>query len=275
MTAPAILVREIRAKSILTKSNIPGADFCVNPYVGCAHGCRYCYARFMKRFTGHDEPWGEFVDVRVNAVELLHKRLVSMRDQGGLVLVGTVTDAYQPLERKYELTRGILRELAASSFDVTVLTKSDVVVRDVDVLADFERCEVEFSITGVDERVAAALEPGAASPARRLAALRKLHEAGVATRVFVSPILPGLTDLRAVFEAVRGLAEGISAETLNVVAADWGRLAAALEKLPGGADLFREFWKSARSPAYWDDVEREFAALAREFGIPLGGFHRH
>ncbi len=269
----AIRVREIRAKSILAKSKIPGVDFCVNPYVGCAHACCYCYARFMKRFTGHDEPWGDFVDVKVNAVELLRKRLASIRNKEGHVLVGSVTDAYQPLERKYELTRGILRELAASPFDVTVLTKSDLVTRDVDVLAECERCEVEFSITGVDEDVAAALEPGAASPARRLAALKVLHESGVATRVFVSPILPGLTDLRAVFKAVSGYVDGISAETLNVRAADWPRLAAAFEEsLPG---RFREFRSKARSPAYWDDVEREFLKLSREFGVQPGGFYRH
>jgi len=273
VTAVPITVREILAKSILTKSNIPGVDFCVNPYVGCAHACRYCYARFMKRFTGHDEPWGDFVDVKVNAVELLHKRLASMRTGEGHVLVGSVTDPYQPLERSYELTRGVLRELAASPLDVTVLTKSDLVARDVDVLAECERCDVEFSITGVDEEVAAALEPGAASPARRIAALRKLHEAGVATRVFVSPVLPGLTDLRALFEAVRDYADGISAETLNVSAADWGRLAAAFaEYLPG---RFREFRRLARSPAYWDDVEREFGELAREYDVPVGGFYRH
>jgi DNA repair photolyase len=206
-------------------------------------------------------------------VALLHKRLASMRNPQGHVLVGSVTDPYQPLERKYELTRGILRELAASPFDVTVLTKSDLVVRDADILAEFERCTVDFSITGVDEEVAAALEPGAASPARRLAALRKLHEAGVATRVFVSPILPGLTDSRAVFEAVRGLTGGISAETLNVSAADWARLAAAFgEYLPG---RFRDFRRKASSPAYWDDVEREFRELAREYDVPLGGFYRH
>jgi DNA repair photolyase len=273
VTAAAIRVREITAKSILTKSNIPGVDFCVNPYVGCAHACRYCYARFMKRFTGHDEPWGEFVDVKVNAVPLLHKRLASMRNPQGHVLVGSVTDPYQPLEGKYELTRGVLRELAASPFDVTVLTKSDLVVRDVDVLAEFERCTVEFSITGVDEGVAAALEPGAASPARRLAALRELNEAGVATRVFVSPILPGLTDLRAVFEAVRGYTGGISAETLNVGAADWPRLAAAFEK--NFPDRFPAFRGKARSPEYWDGVEREFRKLSREFGVRPGGFYRH
>jgi DNA repair photolyase len=275
VTAAAIRVREIRAKSILAKSNIPGADFCVNPYVGCAHACRYCYARFMKRFTEHEEPWGEFVDVKVNAVELLRRRLASRREPRGSVLVGSVTDPYQPLERKYELTRGILGELASAAFDVTVLTKSELVTRDVDVLARGERCEVEFSITGVDAEVAAALEPGAAPPAGRVAALRTLHEAGVATRVFVSPILPGLTDLRAVFEAVRESAGGISAETLNVGAADWPRLAAAFEKLPGAAERFRKFWKYARSPAYWDDVEREFEALAREHDLPLGGFYRH
>jgi DNA repair photolyase len=268
-------VREVAARSVLNKSNIPGVDFAVNPYAGCAHACVYCYARFMKRFTGHEEPWGDFVDVKVNAPQLLQKRLASMRNPGGHVVIASVTDAYQPLERKYELMPGILRALAASPLDVTVLTKSDLVARDVDVLRGMERCRVEFSLGGVDDGAAAVIEPGAASPTRRLAALRELRENGVPTGVFISPILPGLTDLRSIFREVHEYAAGVSAETLNVRAADWPRLSAAFEKLPDGPARFRAFWKDARSPAYWDGVEREFNELIREFGLPPGGFYRH
>src|SRR5512139_2591112 len=102
-------VREIFSKAILTKTAISSYDYCINPYVGCGHGCRYCYASFMKRFTGHREPWGDFVDVKINAPQVLKKQL--RRAKRGSVLVGSVTDPYQPVEKKYGLTRGCLEAL--------------------------------------------------------------------------------------------------------------------------------------------------------------------
>jgi len=128
-----MIVREIDCKSILTRSGIPVVDYAVNPYVGCQHGCAYCYAGFMKRFTGHREQWGQFVDVRVNAPQGLARQL--KRAKPGTVSLGTVTDVYQPLERKYCLARGCLQALTPyDSFPTTVLTKSALVLHDLDVL---------------------------------------------------------------------------------------------------------------------------------------------
>jgi DNA repair photolyase len=268
-----MLVREIRAKSALTKSNIPGADFCINPYVGCTHGCRYCYARFMAKYVDHGEPWGEFVDVKVNAAEVLRRQLERSRETGGSVLIGTVTDAYQPLERELGLTRAVLGTLSGEGFDVSILTKSDLVVRDVDVLRELGNCAVDLTITSLDDDVRAALEPGAPSPARRLEALRVLHDNGVRTYVSVAPALPTFTNLRAIFEAVRGFADGVRGESLNVRAVDWGRLEAALRRhFPGRGAALK---KAATSPDYWDGVEAEFERLCAEFEVPSIGFYRH
>lgn len=143
--------REIVSKTVLTKTGIPGYDWCLNPYVGCEHGCRYCYASFMKRFTGHLEPWGAFVDAKVNAPEALRRQL--RRARRGSVLVGTVTDPYQPLERRYRLTRRCLEALAERRFPVSVLTRSPLCVRDVDVFRRFEDISVGLSITTDDEEV--------------------------------------------------------------------------------------------------------------------------
>src|SRR3972149_9738911 len=99
----SLIIREIKAKSILTKSGIPDVDYCVNPYIGCSHGCRYCYATFMKRYSGHTQEWGSFVDVKINAPEILRKQL--KRAKRGRILISSVTDAYQPIESKYKLTR--------------------------------------------------------------------------------------------------------------------------------------------------------------------------
>jgi len=103
------IIKEIESKSVLTKSNLPETDYCINPYVGCLHNCVYCYARFMKRFTNHAESWGDFLDIKTNAVKVLENEL--QKAKKGLVLLSSVTDPYQPIEKKIELTREILKKL--------------------------------------------------------------------------------------------------------------------------------------------------------------------
>lgn len=180
--------REVLAKTVLTKTRIPGQDYCVNPYVGCGHGCRYCYASFMKRFTGHTEPWGEFVDVKVNAPEVLRRQLV--RARRGSVLVGTVTDPYQPAEKRYRVTRACLEALLERQFPVSILTRSPLCARDIDLFRRFEEISVGLSITTDREEMRRLFEPHAPSIASRVEALRELHAAGVSTYVFAGPLLP-------------------------------------------------------------------------------------
>jgi DNA repair photolyase len=183
-----LIVKEIQAKSILNKSQI--FDYCVNPYTGCQVNCRYCYARlFMKRYSGHKEPWGEFVDVKINAPEVLRKQL--QRAKKGTAWISSVCDPYQPLEAKYELTRRCLKELVRTQFPVNIQTKSKLVFRDLDLFQDFEEIEVGFTITTNEEKTAALFEPGAASVAERLKALGKLHSSGIRTFAFIGPVLPG------------------------------------------------------------------------------------
>ena len=165
-----MIIQEITCKSILTKSRIPSVDYAVNPYVGCQHGCVYCYAVFMKRFTGHSEEWGQFVDVRVNAPQVLAQQLRGASP--GSVTLGTVTDAYQPLERKYEVTRGCLQALVPyDGFPTTVLTKGALVLRDLDVLCEMKDVEAGLAITTLDESVRRVFEPLASPVGRRIEAL--------------------------------------------------------------------------------------------------------
>lgn len=144
-------IKEIEAKSILTKSGIPGVDYCINPYVGCFHACKYCYATFMKRFTGHTEAWGSFVDVKVNAPDVLQKQLKNKVK--GRVMVSSVTDAYQPIEAKYKLTRKCLEILLQNQFPVDILTKSPLVLRDLDLIKKFKDIEVGVTITTNDDKI--------------------------------------------------------------------------------------------------------------------------
>jgi DNA repair photolyase len=181
-------VKEIFAKSILTKTGISGFDYCINPYVGCGHGCRYCYASFMKRFTGHLEPWGGFIDVKVNAPHLLRKQL--KRAKQGVVALGTVTDPYQPIEKRYQLTRKCLEVLLDAQLSVNLLTRSPLCLRDIDLFKQFKRIEIGLSITTHDEGIRKIFEPCSPSVLSRVKALKALHQEKIHTYAFIGPILP-------------------------------------------------------------------------------------
>ncbi|MEN6479843.1 MAG: radical SAM protein [Anaerolineales bacterium] len=208
-----MIVREVQAKSILNASKV--YPYVINPYTGCQHGCSYCYARFMKRFTGHREPWGEFVDVKVNAVELLSREVV--RKRPGRVWVSGVCDPYQPVEAQYRLTRGCLEVLAEQDWPVTVQTRSPLVLRDRDVFLRLKQGEVGLTITTADDDIRAILEPNAPPIAERARALAELHAAGIRTYVMIAPMLPGAEGLPAL---LAGTVDRVLLDRLNYHYAD-------------------------------------------------------
>ena len=203
--------REIIAKTVLTRTGIPGYDYCINPYVGCAHGCRYCYASFMKRFTGHLEPWGEFVDVKVNAPQVLKRQL--KKAARGSVLLGTVTDPYQPAERSYSITRGCLEALLERQFPVHLLTRSPLCLRDMDLFKHFEEIEVGLSITTDDEKTKRLFEPRSPTIQSRIDALGTLHKAGISTYAFIGPLLP--LDPAILFDKLKDVVDEVLIDQLN------------------------------------------------------------
>jgi DNA repair photolyase len=180
--------REVHSRSILTRTNIKAIDYCLNPYVGCQHACRYCYATFMKKFSGHDDAWGSFVDVKVNAADLLRREL--RRGRSGHVVMSSVTDPYQPVEAIHKITRACMELLALSDLKISVLSKSALISRDIDLFTKAGDIEVGLSITTDREPMRKLFEPGASPISARLKALRALHDAGVSTYVFIGPILP-------------------------------------------------------------------------------------
>ena len=186
-----MIVREVSAKSILSKSQIQ--DYALNSYVGCGHACRYCYAAFMRRFTGHKEKWGEFVDIRVNAPELLVKEI--KKKPMGKVWISGVCDPYQPAEDRYRLTERCLETLLEQQWPVTIQTKSSVVLRDIEILEKFKDFEVGFSITTADEKIREIFESGASPIKERIRALDVLHSRGIKTFAMIAPILPRVNGL--------------------------------------------------------------------------------
>jgi len=242
-----VVIKEISCKSVLSRSGIPTIDYSVNPYVGCFHKCMYCYARFMKRFSGHQESWGEFVDVKTNAPEVLSREL--SRASKGIVSLSSVTDPYQPLEKKYELTRKCLERLLMYEFPVVVQTKSSLVLRDIELLAKFPECEVGFTVTTVDDEVRKKSELRSSPVEERLAALKEFHDRGVSTYAFLGPILPYITDSEAdIVNLFEDLAEAkvdhIIVDRLNMRRGVWSSVVRFLdEHYPDlVAEYRRVFW---------------------------------
>ena len=209
-----MIIKEVQSKSILSNSKV--YPYVINPYTGCQHSCSYCYARFMKRFTGHREPWGQFVDVKINAPDLLTREIAKKKP--GRVWVSGVCDPYQPLEVKYQLTRQCLQTLAQNDWPVTVQTRSPLVLRDLDILRNGKDFEVGFSITTADDGIRKLFEPLAPPIRTRIDALEDLHRAGIRTYAMIAPMLPGAEDLP---ELLAGKIDRVLFDRMNYNHANW------------------------------------------------------
>ncbi|MCQ4153869.1 MAG: radical SAM protein [Archaeoglobi archaeon] len=187
-----LLIERKKVSSALGKSNLPGLDYTLNPYIGCSHGCIYCYARLYSDPRIRDN-WGKIVVVKENIVDVLAKEV--RRKKKGIVGLSTITDAYQRIEAKEGITREILRILLESNFRTSIQTKSSLVLRDLDLLiSKLEIVDVGFTITTLEDSVAKVIEPGASPPSERVEALEKISAEGIKTWIFLGPIIPGVSE---------------------------------------------------------------------------------
>jgi DNA repair photolyase len=188
---PDMDITKITTKSALVRSRIPGVEYVINPYTGCGHGCRYCYAVFMAKYSKHHQhaAWGSFVEAKVNIVDVLRSELTRKR-KTATAMLSSVCDPYQPAESGYRLTRGCIEALREYGWGISILTRSPLVTRDIDVLGSSIGASVGFSIPTSDDKVRKILEPQAPSIPDRLEALRQVHDAGIRTWVFIAPVLP-------------------------------------------------------------------------------------
>jgi DNA repair photolyase len=209
-----MIIKETHPKTILSDSQI--YPYVINAYTGCQHDCSYCYARFMKRFTGHTEPWGQFVDVKIDAPELLRREIT--RKKPDRVWISGVCDPYQPLEAKYKLTRQCLEILVQNDWPVTVQTRSPLVLRDLDLLKMGKDLTVGMSVTTADEHIRMLFEPKAPSIQARIRTLDELHQAGLRTFVMIAPMLPGAENLG---ELLAGKVDSVRVDRMNYHHADW------------------------------------------------------
>lgn len=205
-----MVIREIQIKEYLTKSNLPASDYVINPYVGCPHGCKYCYASFMKRFTGHKEDWGTFVDIK-RCEKKIDLNKISKR----YVFLSSVTDCYNPLEEKYRLTRNILEQLVTSDCYLSISTKSKLILRDIDLLKQIKNLTVSVSINTLDENFRKDMD-NASTIKERLDTLKELHANGIKTVLFMSPIFPYITEWKEIIEMSKDYIDEYWFENLNL-----------------------------------------------------------
>ena len=259
MCSPTI--KKIQVKSVITKSNLPVCEYSVNPYVGCTHGCKYCYASFMKRFTGHTEPWGTFLDVKY------WQEIKNPKKYAGKELfIGSVTDPYNPHEEVFERTRALLMQLKGSGTKISIATKSDLILRDLDLIKTFPDARVSWSVNTLDEDFKNDMDNGV-SIERRLSAMNAFHKAGIRTTCFISPIFPGITDTEAIIERAKDKCNLIWLENLNLrgnyktVIMDYIN-----QKYPQLLPLYREIYFD-KDRSYWKALDTELKAYAAKIGL--------
>jgi DNA repair photolyase len=207
-------VSTITVKSGLTRSRIYGIEYVINPYRGCGHGCCYCYAPLMGRNTALDnpEPWGSFVMVKENLPDVLADQLKRRRKPPGKVLLSSVCDPYQPVEAEYNITRQCLELLIQYGWQIDILTRSPLVLRDLELLKT-AKASIGFSIPTDNDRIRQLTEPNAPSISSRIEALRKLHDAGISTWAFIGPILP--LNARKLHEQLSPVVDSVMLSALN------------------------------------------------------------
>lgn len=263
MMENGILIRNVETKNIMTKSNLPVGGYSVNPYVGCTHGCKYCYASFMKRFTGHTEPWGTFLDVK-HWLEIKNPQ----KYRGQRIVIGSVTDGYLPQEEQFQNTRKLLEQLKDSGAEILICTKSDLVVRDIDLLREMGKVTVSWSVNTLDEDFRRDMDK-AVSIERRLHAMKQIYDAGIRTVCFIAPVFPGITDFEAIFHRVKNQCDLIWLENLNLRGGFKQEILDYIqEKYPELTSLYQKIYQKG-DRSYFRGLEQQAEQLAMENGCPF------
>lgn len=265
-------IKKIKAKSIITKSNLPEADFVINPYIGCMHGCKYCYARFIKRFTGHRESWGEFVDVKTNSEDLIPDKLDKYK--GKIIVIGSVTDPYQKQEENFEITRKILNKIKNIDAEINILTKSDLILRDIAILKEFKNLKVAISLASLDENIIKNFENNSISPKRRIKATKNISENNIYTILFISPILPYLTNWREIIDESKKWVDEYWFENLNLYPSIKEEMLKVVgDKYPILLEKFKEVYIDKIS--YWNKEEANIKKYCNDNNLKFKIYFHH
>lgn len=264
-----IAIKEVIAKDYITKSNLPTSDYVINPYTGCTHGCKYCYASFMKRFTNHPEEWGTFIDIKRCQKPISKKKL-----ENKTVVMSSVTDCYNSFEEKYKITRNILEQLINIDCKLNIITKSSLILRDLDILKKFKNIVVSISINTIDENFRKDMD-NASSIQERLRALKELHDNGIYTVLFMSPIFPEITDFKAIIEASHNFVDEYWLENLNLRGAYKKVILDYVHDNYPQYDLIYENIYKKGLNKYWESLALDIDKYCNEHSIKYTNYFYH
>lgn len=262
-------VKEIKVNDYVTKSNLPASDYVINPYVGCPHGCKYCYASFMKRFTGHDEEWGTFIDIKRCDKKINVKKL-----EGKRVFLSSVTDCYNIYEEEYKITRSILEQLVNVNCELSISTKSKLILRDLDLLKKMNNLVVSMSINTLDEKFKNDMD-NASSIMERLNTLKVLHENGIKTVLFMSPIFPFITDYKKIIKESKEYIDEYWFENLNLrgsyktVILNYIR-----NQYPQYIRVYEDIYLKNNN-SYWENLAKEINAFCERENVNFINYFYH
>lgn len=273
-------ITETLAKTILVQSGLPGVEWVINPYNGCPFACRYCYAAQIARWKHPHDEWGSYVDVKIHAEQLLKKELQRLEKKTGTknfgsIFLSSVTDPYNGLEVHYQLTRKCLGVLANFGYEgeISILTKSPLVTRDIDVLKKLKNVSVGLTITSLNDSVSRFLELHAPPVTKRIEALKQLHGQEVSTYAFVGPLLPYVVDKKREFENLilvlkkAGVSE-IWFEHINLNTRIKERLFSYLRKT--NPSLITSFEKT-KMLSYQQNIDVFVKKLMKNHSLKIGG----
>ncbi len=263
-----------KCKSILTKSKLPNIDYCCNLYIGCTHSCKYCYAKFIKRFTEHSkDEWGSFVDYKENCVDVLKKEINKL-PANKTVLLGSITDSYQPIEKKLLLTRKCLEVFLNYDTQISILTKSNLVLRDIDILKYFSNCTVGVSFGISSKDISKKLEPNSASIQERVKTLYELKKLGITTYAFIGPIIPHISCLDDIFKLVYPNVDFVMGEVLNTNFSDKKSFISIINTIDD-KNYGEEILKKCKDKNYCEELKLKFDFLCQNYNLKNEGFFIH
>lgn len=264
-----MVIKHIDVKDYVTKSNLPASDYVINPYVGCPHGCKYCYACFMKRFTGHNEEWGSFVDVKHCNKPISIKRLTNKS-----VFLSSVTDCYNKYEEEFYITRDILKQLSEIDCELSISTKSKLILRDVDLLKKCKTLKVSMSVNTLDENFKDDMD-NASSITDRLETLKELHNNGIYTVLFMSPMFPVITNFKEIVEISKGFVDEYWFENLNLRGSYKNVILSYINKnYPSLTELYDDIYLNGNNN-YWINLSIDIENYCKKNKIKYVNYFYH
>lgn len=257
-----------RVKDYLNKTKLTTLDYVINPYVGCPNKCLYCYAAYMSSFSKHSEEWGEFIDIKRT-----NKRINIFKIKNKKVMISTVTDPYNSFEEKYATTRMIMEQLVKFEAFISVVTKSKLVLRDIDLFKKMKHVEVAISMSILDEQVKKKIEPYSSSIQERLDTLKTLKQNGIRTIVFVAPIIPQFTDFKRIIEVTKDYTDEYWFDKLNLRSSFKTKM---FKFIDGEYPIYKSIYDSIynrKDTQYFDELSDEIEKYCTENNISFKNFY--